>query len=89
MISLNFARGIRLPVLVIYTVDLFPSLHLCLPQVNLTKNEDIVAFGRKNEMLVQLVGKLDLYKKAFGNYAGYWLKKLQISRNALTHMMND
>ena len=76
IISLNFPRGIRLPVRVIYTVDLFPSLHLCLPQVNLTKNEDIVAFGRKNEMLVLLAGKLDLYKKAFGNYAGYWLKKV-------------
>ena len=75
MISLNFARGIRLPVLVIYTVALFPSLHLCLPPVNLTKNEDIVAFGRKNEMLVLLAGKY-LYKKAFGNYAGYWLKKV-------------
>ena len=75
MISLNFPRGIRLLVLVIYTVDLFPSLHLCLPPVNLTKNEDIVAFGRKNEMLVLLAGKY-LYKKAFGNYAGYWLKKV-------------
>ena len=63
MISLNFARGIRLPVLVIYTVDLYPSLHLCLPPVNLSKNEDIVAFGRKNEMLVLLVNKLGIYKK--------------------------
>ena len=64
------------------------------------ENEDLVTFGRKNEMLVLLVGKLDLYKKAFGNYVGYLLKKstedlcsrrmqLQISRNALTHVMND
>ena len=44
--------------------------------VTFPENEDVVAFGRKNEMLVLLAGKLDLYKKAFGNYAGYWLKKV-------------
>ena len=44
--------------------------------VTFPENEDVVAFGRKNEMLVLLVGKLDLCKKAFGNYAGYWLKKV-------------
>ena len=60
IISLNFPRGIRLPVRLRYMVDLFPSLHLCLPPVNLTKNEDIVAFGRKNEMLVLLVSKLGI-----------------------------
>ena len=76
IISLNFPRGIRLPVRDIYTVDLFPSLHLCLPPVNLTKNEDIVAFGRKNEMLVLLVSKLGIYQKELGNYAGYWLRKV-------------
>ena len=76
IISLNFPRGIRLPVRDIYTVDLFPSLHLCLPPVNLTKNEDIVAFGRNNKMLVLLVSKLGRYKKELGNYAGYWLRKV-------------
>ena len=43
-------------------------------------NEDVVALGRKNEMLVLLVSKLGIYKKELSNYAGYWL------RNALTHV---
>ena len=64
--------------------------------VTFPKNEDVVAFERKNEMLVLLVRKSDTYKKELGNYAGYWLRKMygkdlhcrgmQISRNALTHV---
>ena len=65
--------------------------------VTFPKNEDVVAFERKNEMLVLLVSKSGTYKKELGNYAGYWLRKMywkdlhcrgmQISRNALTHVM--
>ena len=40
------------------------------------ENEDVVTFGRKNEMLVLLVIKLSIYKKELGNYAGYWLRKV-------------
>ena len=64
--------------------------------VTFPENEDVVAFGRKNEMLVLLVSKLGIYQKELGNYAGYWLRKvywkdlhyrgMQISRNALTHV---
>ena len=36
--------------------------------VNFPENEDVVAFGRKNEMLVLLVSILGMYKK-MGNYA--------------------
>ena len=64
--------------------------------VTFPKNEDVVAFERKNEMLVLLVSKSGTYKKELGNYAGYWLRKMywkdlhcrgmQISRNALTHV---
>ena len=43
--------------------------------VTFPENKDVVAFGRKNEMLVLLVSKLDIYKKELGNYAGYRLKK--------------
>ena len=68
--------------------------------VTFPKNEDVVAFERKNEMLVLLVSKSGTYKKELGNYAGYWLRKMywkdlhcrgmQISRNALTHVIpND
>ena len=67
--------------------------------VTFPKNEDVVAFERKNEMLVLLVSKLGTYKKELGNYAGYWLRKMyrkdlhcrgmQISRNALTHVWQD
>ena len=42
--------------------------------VNFPENEDVVAFGRKNEMLVLLVSKLGIYKKELGNYAGYCIK---------------
>ena len=40
------------------------------------ENEDVVAFERKNEMLVLMVSKLGIYKKEFGNYASYWLRKM-------------
>ena len=40
------------------------------------KNEDVVAFERKNEMLVLLVSKSGTNKKELGNYAGYWLRKM-------------
>ena len=40
------------------------------------ESEDVVTFGRKNEMLVLLVIQLGIYKKELGNYAGYWLRKL-------------
>ena len=39
--------------------------------VTFLENEDVVAFGRKNEMLVQLASKLGIYQKELGNYAGY------------------
>ena len=39
--------------------------------VTFPKNEDVVAFERKNEMLVLLVSKLDMCKKGLGSYAGY------------------
>ena len=35
------------------------------------ENEDVVTFGRKNEMLFLLVIKLGIYKKELGSYAGY------------------
>ena len=67
--------------------------------VTFPKNEDVVAFERKNEMLVLLVSKSGTYKKELGNYAGYWLRKMywkdlhcrgmQISRNALTHVASN
>ena len=48
------------------------------------------------KMLVLLVSKLGIYTKELGNYAGYWLRKvnlknlnfrgIQISRNAVTHV---
>ena len=67
--------------------------------VTFPKNEDVVAFERKNEMLVLLVSKSGTYKKELGNYAGYWLRKMywkdlhcrgmQISRNALTHVLQN
>ena len=40
--------------------------------VTFLKNEDLVAFGGKNKMLVLLVRELGIYKKELGNYAGYW-----------------
>ena len=45
-------------------------------RVTFPKNEDVVAFERKSEMLVLLVSKLGIYKKELGNYAGYWLRKV-------------
>ena len=67
--------------------------------VTFPENEDVVAFGRKNEMLVLLVSKLGIYQKELGNYAGYWLRKvnlknlnfrgIQISRNAVTHVQGN
>ena len=54
--------------------------------VTFPENEDVVAFGRKNEMLVLLVSKLGIYQKELGNYAGYWLRKrmkrFMLKRNA-------
>ena len=44
--------------------------------VTFPKNEDVVAFERKNEMLVLLVNMLGINKKELGNYAGYWLRKV-------------
>ena len=44
--------------------------------VTFPQNEDVVAFERKNEMLVLLVSKSDTYKKELGTYAGYWLRKM-------------
>ena len=44
--------------------------------VTFPEQKDLVAFGWKNEMLVMLVGKLGLYTKELGNYAGYWLRKV-------------
>ena len=44
--------------------------------VTFPENEDVVAFGRKNEMLVLLVSKLGIYKKDLGDLTGYWLRKL-------------
>ena len=46
------------------------------PGVTFPENEDVVAFERKNEMLVPLVSKLDIYKKELGYYARYWLRKM-------------
>ena len=45
-------------------------------EVTFPENEDVVALGRKNEMLVLLVSKLGMNKKELGNYAGYWLRKV-------------
>ena len=39
--------------------------------VTFPENEDVVAFGRKIEMLVLLVSKLGMCKKELGSYAGY------------------
>ena len=39
--------------------------------VTFPKNEDVVAFERKNKMPVLLVIKSGTYKKELGNYAGY------------------
>ena len=44
--------------------------------VTFLENEDVVAFGRKNEMQFLLVIKLGIYEKELGNYAGYWLRKV-------------
>ena len=44
--------------------------------VTFPENEDVVAFGRKNEMLVLLGSILGMYKKELGNYVGYWLRKV-------------
>ena len=44
--------------------------------VTFPENEDVVAFGSKNEMLVLLVSKLGIYQKELGNHAGYWLRKV-------------
>ena len=38
--------------------------------------EDVVTLGWKNEMLVGVESKFDIYKKELGNYAGYWLRKV-------------
>ena len=39
--------------------------------VTFPEQQDLVAFGWKNEMLVLLVSKLDMCKKELGSYAGY------------------
>ena len=44
--------------------------------VTFPKNVDVVAYERKNEMLVLLVSKLGIYKKELGNYASNWLRKM-------------
>ena len=44
--------------------------------VTFPEKEDVVAFGRKNEMVVLLVSKLGINKKELGNYAGYCLRKV-------------
>ena len=44
--------------------------------VTLAEYEDVVTFGRKNEMLVLLVIKMGIYEKELGNYARYWLRKV-------------
>ena len=44
--------------------------------VTFPENEDVVAIGRKNEMIVLLLSKYGVYKKELGNYAGYWQRKV-------------
>ena len=45
-------------------------------RVTFPKNEDVVAFEKKNEMLDLLVSKSGTYKIDLGNYASYWLRKM-------------
>ena len=40
------------------------------------ENEDVVTSGWKNEKLVRVESKFDIYKKELGNYAGYRLRKV-------------
>ena len=44
--------------------------------VTFLENEDVVTFGWKNEKLVRVESKFDLYIKELGNYAGYQLRKV-------------
>ena len=45
--------------------------------VTFPENEDVVVtFGLKNEKLVRVKSKFDIYKKELGNYAGYRLRKV-------------
>ena len=44
--------------------------------VTFPENEDVVTFGWKNEKLVRVESKFDIYKEELGNYAGYWLRKV-------------
>ena len=44
--------------------------------VTFPENEDVVTFGWKNEKLVRVESKFDIYKKELGNYAGYRLRKV-------------
>ena len=44
--------------------------------VTFPENEDVVAFGWKNEKLVGVESKFDIYMKELGHYAGYRLKKV-------------
>ena len=46
--------------------------------VTFLENEDVVAFERKNEMLVLLISKLDIYKKRIGQ-----LRRLLAEKNVL------
>ena len=46
--------------------------------VTFPKNEDVVAFERKNEMLVLLISKLGIYKKRIGQ-----LRRLLAEKNVL------
>ena len=44
--------------------------------VTFPENENVVTFGWKNEKLVRVESKFDIYIKELGNYAGYWLRKV-------------
>ena len=44
--------------------------------VTFPENEDVVLFGWKNERLVRVASKFDIYKKELGNYVGYRLRKV-------------
>ena len=68
--------------------------------VTFPENEDVVAFGRKNEMVVLLVSQLGINKKIIGQLCWIVAEKsvlkgfvhyrvMQISRNALTHVKHQ
>ena len=44
--------------------------------VTFPENEDVVTFGWKNEKLVRVERKFDIYVQEMGNYAGYRLRKV-------------